>query len=184
LNAERWLPLDLSSSYNHKGVSWIDRGVRASINHIGESLAGELLPNGDVAIRGGIPFRFPATDGPELDMISLEGQRLELPEGRYERIAFVGFSTWGDFHDSLSVVYGDGTSEERPFGFNDWQEFLNSRDVPKVGMDYYRYLEERIERPTKLEILTVELDPERLARALLFPDNTYTYVLSISLLPS
>lgn len=179
-----WEVYKLQGFYNNKGVSWVDKGIFASINHINESYAGELLPNNEIFYYSGIPFEFPKTDSLDFDMLSFAEQRIDLPEGNYTKVAFLGFSTWGDYHDSIFVSYSDGFTQEIPFGFNDWQEFHshNREDASKLVMNYYRLKEEQMNRKVKLELRIIEVDSNRNLKSLVLPDNDYSYILSISLL--
>lgn len=178
-----WVAVELGEYLNNKGVSWCDKNIKATINHINESLAGELIPNNETKIYYDIPFKFPKTDTFQPDMISLEEQRMKLPKGRYQAIAFLGFSTWGDFYDFVTLEYMNGEIDEIPFGFCEWQQFNNSNNNnDKIQMEYYRYLDEKIDRKTGLEINIIRPDANKYLEFIVLPDNAYTYIMSVSLL--
>ncbi|MNJ62245.1 hypothetical protein D3C77_580790 [compost metagenome] len=148
-------------------------------------MAGELLPNNTTATYAGIPFLIPRTDTTHHDLVSCEGQSILIPEGRYTKVALLGLSTWGDFFDYIQVFYRNGTISELPFGFNDWQCSLVSHESyesnSNLFMEYIRYQDEIINFRTKLEIQTIQLDPNLEVEELKLLDNTYSYILAISL---
>lgn len=183
---QKWEVCNIHHLFNSKGVSWVNKGIPASINHLNESFPGELLPNDEVIIQSGIQFQFPKTDTLNFDMLSFGEQRIRMPENMYSKIAFIGFSTWGDYHDSILICYKDGSSQEIPFGFNDWQEFHShdSENTSKIVMDYYRLGNEQINRQIKLEVNIIEIDSTKVLSSILLPDNDFSYIMSVSLLKS
>lgn len=178
--------VDLSSYFNSKGISWIEKNIFAQINHINESLAGEFLPNDKIIHINSIPLKFPKTDINNNDLVCCEEQIIAIDHEQIREIVFLGFCTWGHYLDILKVIYDDGTFDEKPFGFPDWQDlqntYLEEYETKSLEFDYYRYNRELIKRKNRLYKITISVDAAKRVTSFKLPDNVYCYICSLTLM--
>ncbi|MNW36265.1 hypothetical protein D3C74_132740 [compost metagenome] len=103
------LVVDLTNYYNNKGVSWASLEIWASLEHSGLSLPGECLPNDEIVKCVQVPFYFPKTNMVDHDHMICEGQTITLDkvDQEYSYLYFLGFSTWGDYKEIVTLIYDD-----------------------------------------------------------------------------
>ncbi|MER3445278.1 MAG: hypothetical protein C4333_14625, partial [Meiothermus sp.] len=81
--------------------------------------AERLSPPGSILRSGGVSFRFPPTNTPR-NMLTLRGQRLEVPPGRYRALHLLGAAEQGSYREEVRLEYRDGTAQSVPLGLSDW----------------------------------------------------------------
>ncbi|NQX47760.1 hypothetical protein HQN87_20765 [Paenibacillus tritici] len=183
MNTNSYHTVSLEAYHNTKGVTWPELGIVGILNHGFESLAGHLMPNGQVQSVGGVPFLFPRTDTAAMDLVSCEEQVIQVEcQQHYDRLFFLGFCCWGEFEDLIELRYSDGVVERKKFGFFDWHRFYKSDSVePAWVMPYFCYKDEKVEWETVIYVREVQLDRTRLLHSIQFPDNPYMLIVCATL---
>lgn len=66
-----------------------------------------------------LKFIIPSMTDVKFDNIVCKGQKIDIPEGKYSKIYFVGSSEWGNYIDEVEVIYEKETHIE-DICFTDW----------------------------------------------------------------
>lgn len=138
----------------------------------------------------GVPFVFARKDG--LDNLTAKGQTLTV-RGMYRTAYFAGFMYWGAEFDYITLVYEDGTADERKLCFDDWS---HRRDVGVNMMrmldvfDSVRVLKQCIsygaqgagyKGPLFVYSYPVALRADRSLNAIVLPDNDFLHLFAVTL---
>jgi alpha-L-fucosidase len=112
------VPVPLDSWYDNDGIDTADaRG--GNFDGSGYSFPGEELPAGPVVI-GGVNFLFPSSAAGAKNNVVANGQRIDLPSGRYLSAAFLVSCSYGAASGTATVHYADGSTSSAPLGGSDW----------------------------------------------------------------
>ncbi|MFB9329944.1 amino acid adenylation domain-containing protein [Paenibacillus aurantiacus] len=130
------------------------------------------------------PFRFgDLLDGGN-DNISCHGQIIRLPQGRYDEIALLGCSEWGNYIEPCTAVYQDGTKEVFRLRFTDWT------GAPRFGerIAWEGRIAERnevrtfvIDQPGRIFMQKHALDGRKATAALQLPYSPGMHIFAITL---
>jgi len=86
----------------------------------GSVFPAEYLPaTGSKFSFNGVHFLFPSKEPGDFNNVSCNGQRIEVPPGRYKALHIVGTSENGSFRDTLSLAYAEGPAEAE-LALRDW----------------------------------------------------------------
>jgi len=86
----------------------------------GSTFPAENLPaTGSKFSFGDVNFLFPSKERGDLNNVACNGQRIELPPGRYKALHLVGTSENGSFRDTLALAYKEGPAETE-LALTDW----------------------------------------------------------------
>ncbi|GHJ37135.1 alpha-L-fucosidase [Streptomyces sp. TS71-3] len=112
------VPVALDTWYDNDGIDTADaRG--GDFDGSGYSFPGEELPEG-TAVIGGIPFLFPSSAAGAKNNIVANGQRVDLPSGRYLSASFLVSCSYGATSGTATVHYSDGSTSSAALGGTDW----------------------------------------------------------------
>jgi alpha-L-fucosidase len=163
---ERALPVVLSTLFDNDGIANANRPTDGNLDGSGYSLPAEHLPHAGLTTIGGVPFLFPGASPGERNNLIANGQRIELPPGRYHAATLLAAATYGPFSGRIKLHYADG--EERVFSFHldDWYS------DPKGMIEApFRYTPEgkRDEHPVVLDAIRLPVDYRRTLIAITLP---------------
>ena len=181
--------VDLSMHFNNKGITNHDRTIQGKLDHSGLSLAGELLPNDEIKVVGGVAFRFARTDTHVDDHICCEQQRVELPCENASSISLLGFSLYGDYNSPMHIQYEDGVTEKCNLGLSDWfclslpGNKLRFGEEPGIFMDYHYYGDNKIQSERGIWLQHIALNNTKKVQHIELPDNPYMFVFAITVNP-
>jgi hypothetical protein len=143
--------------------------------------AERLSPPGSLVRSGSVPFRFPPTDTPR-NMLTLRGQRLELPPGRYASLHLLGAAEQGSYREEVRLEYRDGTVRSVPLGLSDWCQPPQFGERVALVTPFRRSNQGTLE-PLECRIFaqTLPLDPTRELSAIVLPsrDNLHLFALTL-----
>lgn len=134
----------------------------------------------------GISFLFPSKERGDYNNVSCNGQRLEVPPGRYRALHVVGASENGSFRDVLSLAYKEGPAEAE-LALRDWCQKPAAGDrVAFEAPCRYTWSSEkramvREETAPRLWLVRVTLDPNKTLEAIALPYNRRMHVFAATL---
>lgn len=181
-----YLLLDLGPLFDGDAFSTSSEPLRGNFDNPGGPRgatypAERLSAPGSVVRSEGVPFRFPPTDTPR-NMLTLRGQRLGLPPGRYRALHLLGAAEQGSYREEVRLEYKDGTVQAVPLGLSDWCQ------PPQFGEHVALVTPFRRSNQGTLEALecrifaqTLPLDPARELSAVVLPsrDNLHVFALTL-----
>ncbi|MDN9010656.1 hypothetical protein [Brevibacillus laterosporus] len=178
--------IDLASIYNTKGVSIQDPKLVAQLDHIHSSIPGEIFPSDEVISYQGIPFAFPLTEAVDNDVISCDGQIIEVnAQSSFQTLAFLGFSLFGDYQDKFTIHYVDGVEEEARFGLTNWKQYKTGTPLfgEQIAMSLPYYVENMIltELPRTVWLQKITLQHSGYIKQVILPSNPYLIVIALTL---
>ena len=129
----QYIHIDMRNVYNNKGFCIDINDTKADFTGMGEY----FYLNDDFQIGnpwrvGNMEFYMPLFDESLNDNVSCEGQRIDIPLGKYGAIAILGCSEWGNFTGKLTLNYDDNQTETIMLKFSDW---YGSNGEPYYGED-------------------------------------------------
>ena len=173
----------LDEEYNVDGVTFQDDFEAYDQEGFGGrfALPGELLPPPGRTNYLGVDFLFPDVAA-EANLVETRGQRVDLPEGRYDRLALLATTVNSDKSETLTVVYDDGSTQRIELNLTDWCVKAKFGEMPVVQAPY-RHMTAGVLRDCKPQIFLVqyELDPQKSVRELRLPDRPTLYVVAATL---
>ncbi|SFF18377.1 alpha-L-fucosidase [Actinacidiphila alni] len=156
------VPVPLDAWFDNDGIDTAAaRG--GNFDGSGYSFPGEELPAGPTVI-GGVDFLFPSSAAGAKNNIVANGQRLDLPPGRYLSASFLVSCSYGAASGTATVHYADGSTSSAPLGGSDWYsgggELTASFRYSPTGTDAH---------PVAIGISDLWTDPARDAVAVTLP---------------
>ncbi|MER3481671.1 MAG: hypothetical protein C4327_14715, partial [Meiothermus sp.] len=143
--------------------------------------AERLSPPGSILRSGGVSFRFPPTNTPR-NMLTLRGQRLEVPPGRYRALHLLGAAEQGSYREEVRLEYRDGTAQSVPLGLSDWCQSPQFGEKVALSTPFRRSNQGTLE-PLECRIFAqvLPLDPARELSAIVLPyrDNLHLFALTL-----
>ncbi|NKQ22321.1 hypothetical protein [Brevibacillus laterosporus] len=178
--------IGLASVFNAKGVSNQDPTLVAQLDHVHSSIPGEIFPSDEVISYQGIPFAFPLTETVDNDVISCDGQIIEVnAPNSFQTLAFLGFSLFGDYQDKFTIQYVDGMEEEARFGLTNWKQYKTGTPLfgEQIAMSLPYYVENMIltELPRTIWLQKVALRHSEHIKQVILPRNPYLIVIALTL---
>lgn len=132
-----------------------------------------------------------------LDSVECAGQVIpvpqSVPQGTLQRIGLLGYSSWGDFKEALTVEYADQTKMEYAFGFlNMCSEEHNmpidclmdqEADIWGFPCERYAFFDSNLEWLNQISLYqsVVQIDASKPVASLTLPENPLMTILAISL---
>jgi eukaryotic-like serine/threonine-protein kinase len=149
-------------------------GAAYSANLLGPALGGRQTP-----------FHLGPTNAP--DVISAWGQTIALPSGRFSNFTMLATAVQGPQENQLlNVNYVDNTNSKWTQSFSDWCSASQNypRESNILSMTYRDQANgAKDHRVVHLYAYSFPLDPNRVARSLVLPENPDLEVLAITLEP-
>jgi alpha-mannosidase len=99
-NAPAMSAVPLELPFNMDGISTDTNRADGDFDGQGQTLAGELLP-GRLSLDG-VPFKFGSGRAGALNMLTPAGQRLQLPEGIYNRVYVIAAAVGADINTEIN----------------------------------------------------------------------------------
>ncbi len=178
------VPVDLTSLLNFDAVAFNrNRQDYDKARMGGFVYPGDFTPSSrEISIRG-VRYRMPSLEDGKKNAILPQGQRIELPKGRYSGVAFIGFGHDGKHPGMWTFVYADGTEADIDSQIPEWcleppAGFAEAFAAP------HRYMDGG-PAPPATNMFTWELaaDPAKELVAVKLPSMTNAYLFAITLLP-
>lgn len=186
-----FVPLDLQPLFNNDGISWdADLGDGDFDGEGGTYPAEDLPPSNTLVECQGIPFLFPDKEDGARNNVVLEGQRLEIPVGRYRALHLLGAADSGSFAAWLEVEEETGGRERHRLGLSSWHGFEGPRfgERPGIACSGFHsgdlgntHTDGRVRRQVWIWVQRLRLEEGRVIRALVFPDNPCLHVFAMTL---
>ncbi|MCL6449857.1 MAG: hypothetical protein K6T75_00990 [Acetobacteraceae bacterium] len=178
----RYLGVDLRPFLNHACASF-DRRPFAALGH-SSFPAEELGSLPRPLVVGGVPLWLPAFCDGEPDNTRCDGQRLEVPPGRYCALAVLGASEMGSYKEQVWLRFDAGPEASRTLGLTRW-----ILPEPQFG-ELAAYAATHCHAPgrqvpgiqPRLWVQFIVLDPDRALIALVLPENILMHVLALTLI--
>ena len=175
--------VDLDNAYNVDGVSFQDDFADFDQDGFGGrfALPGELLPPPGRKSYLGVEFDFPDVAS-DAHLVETRGQTIDLPAGRFDRLALLATTVNSDKSETLTVVYTDGSTDEIEFSLTDWCVRAKFGEVPVVRAPY-RHMTAGVLRDCNPQIFLVqyEIDPTKTVDELRLPNRPTLYVVAATL---
>ena len=119
-------PADLSKFYNVDGTSPDANRKEGDFDGKGNTIP-EALWESTIAYNGA-EFQMGSGAGSEKNFVKAEGQRIRLPEGKYDAIYVLGAAAGEGKTSGEFTVYQDGETVKKELSFADWQANLSGWD--------------------------------------------------------
>ena len=117
-----FVTLDLAAHFNNDGVSSDADRTDGDFTGVGNTYPEEDLPSSNsVVVFEGVPFRFPDKGDGLNNNVSLEGQRVPVPRGRYDTLYFLGASGGYSMEDTIRFAFANDFTEAATFGLSSWR---------------------------------------------------------------
>ena len=129
----------------------------------------------------GVEFDFPDVAS-DAHLVETRGQTIDLPAGRFDRLALLATTVNSDKSETLTVVYTDGSTDEIEFSLTDWCVRAKFGEVPVVRAPY-RHMTAGVLRDCNPQIFLVqyEIDPTKTVDELRLPNRPTLYVVAATL---
>jgi len=133
-----------------------------------------------------VSFLFPSKERGDFNNVSCNGQRIEVPPGRYKALHVVGTSENGSFRDRLSLAYKEGPAEA-DLALKDWcqKPTEGDRAAFEAPCRYTWSSEKRTmvreEVQPRLWLQRIALDPQKTLEAIALPYNRRMHVFAATL---
>ena len=119
---DRHLMLDLAPYFNNDGISSDANRTDGDFTGHANTYPEEDLPESNSVLEcEGVVFRFPDKGNGLNNNVSLEGQRIGVPENRYDSLFFLGASSGYSVEDTIRFGYADGRYEDAFLGLSSWR---------------------------------------------------------------
>jgi hypothetical protein len=184
-----YLILDLTPYFNNDGISSdADRGD-GDFNGTGATYPEEDLPaSGSLIACGGVVFQFP-DKGHGLDNnISLDGQRIPVPQNVYDGLYLLGASDNSDLEDVIRLIFADGSQEPAYMGLSGWGKGHHLRYGERVAVQCSGYhfpskhvYTDRVGVHYGIWMQRVPIPGSRPLAAVVFPENPGMRVFAMTL---
>jgi len=173
------VPLKLEALFDNDAIADAQRRSDGNFDcpdHAAD-IPGSVFPAENLPATGskfsfdGVHFLFPSKERGDFNNVSCNGQRLEVPPGRYTALHLVGASENGSFRDVLSLAYKEGPAEAE-LALRDWcQKPAEGDRVAFEAPCRYTWSSERRtmvreETAPRLWLVRVGLDPKKTLEAL------------------
>jgi len=177
--------LDLTKHFNNDGISF-DRNRRDStFDEYRQSYAAELLPDpGIVQPLKAMPhlkFVFPEKKDRAKNNVAADGQRIEVPPGKFGSLYVLGAAVDGAEKGVLTLVYDDGETQA-DLGLSDWcaaAAFGEARAFSMAHRHNWQFIDE--EAQCSMWVQTIKLSPTKALTALVLPGNPKMHVFAMTL---
>lgn len=181
-----YLLLDLVPLFDGDAFSTSSEPLRGNFDnpdgpHGATYPAERLSPPGSIVRSSSVPFRFPPTDTLR-NMLTLRGQRLEVPPGRYRALHLLGAAEQGSYREEVRLEYKDGTIQPVLLGLSDWCQEPQFGEQVALSIPFRRSNQGTLEPLTcRIFAQTIPLDPARELSALILPsrDNLHLFALTL-----
>lgn len=132
---DHYMMLDLTSHFNNDGISSDADRTDGDFTGLGNTYPEEDLPASNSFLEcDGVIFRFPDKRDGLKNNISLEGQRIAVPENRYDGLFFLGASSGYSVEDMVRFVFGNGKYEDAFLGLSSWRLCHNLKYGERVAV--------------------------------------------------
>jgi len=177
------LALDLSPWLNIDAAAYFTNRKDYTSDHIGMFVyPADFTPSDRVINIRGVPYRFAPLEDGNKNAILPQGQKLEVPEGNYSGISFIGYGHDGKHHGDWYFHYGDGTAQRSPSQIPEWccptpEGFAVAFNAP------HRYIPGGPASPAcQLWVWTLKTDPAKSLTAIELPKMEHAYLYAITLI--
>ena len=184
-----YLMLDLTPHFNNDGISSDADLTDGAFTPDGFSYPEEDLPESNTILEvDGVVFRFPDKRDGVHNNVSLEGQRICVPEGLYDCLYLLGASECISLEDTLHFTFADGSHGDTLLGLTSWDSghSLSYGETVAIRCDGYHYPLKHVDtRRTGnfygMWMQNVTICAHRPLVAILLPDNPAMHIFAITL---
>ncbi|MDE3256911.1 MAG: hypothetical protein OYM47_03655 [Gemmatimonadota bacterium] len=114
--------LDLSPYFNQDGISSDEDRTDGDFAGTGRTYPAEDLPSSNSIMKcDDVLFSFPDKRNGARNIVSLEGQRIQVPGLPYESLHLLGVSGGTSLEDTVRFLFSDGVSEVAFLGLSSWR---------------------------------------------------------------
>lgn len=176
-------PMDLTPWLNLDVVTFFTNRTDYDSDYVGGfSYPGDYTPSNRVVRVRGVPYRMMSLEDGKKNVILPQGQRISVPERRYQGVAFMGYGHDGKHPGQWIFHYSDGTQQVVDSQIPEWC----SPTPPGFEVAFnapHRYVAGGPALPPcQLFTWTLETDPNRTLTAIELPTLEKAYLFAITLL--
>lgn len=184
-----FVTLDLAAHFNNDGISSDADRTDGDFTGAGNTYPEEdLPPSNSVVVCEGVPFRFPDKGDGLNNNVSLEGQRIPVPEGRYDTLYFLGASGGYSMEDTIRFAFANDFTELATFGLSSWRLCHSLKYGERVAIQCSGYhfpsqhvYTDRIDVDYGIWMQRILICNDGVLESIEFPDNPDLHVFSMTL---
>jgi len=188
------VPLKLEALFDNDAIADAQRRSDGNFDcpdHAAD-IPGSVFPAENLPATGskfsfdGTHFLFPSKEKGDFNNVSCNGQRLEVPPGRYKALHVVGTSENGSFRDTLALTYKEGPADAE-LALKDWcqKPEAGDRAAFEAPCRYTWSSEKRAmvreEIQPRIWLRRIALDPKKTLEAVALPYNRRMHVFAATL---
>jgi hypothetical protein len=172
--SEKDITVPLEKYFNNDGISRKKNPKDGNFDGEGNTYPAEDLPEGKKVFtcrEKDATFKFPDKADRALNNIRCKGQNIEIPRGVYTKANFLLSSSNGDICRKVSLIYGDGSSDELYFApaISDW------KNKPHFGHAAIG------EKGAFMVHLAVPVSPAKILTSIRLPDAEQIHIFALTL---
>lgn len=139
-----------------------------------------FIPSGEENIKF---YLGPKEDGKNNTLVSL-GQTLDVPEGQYHSIYFLGYCYWGNQDNNVILYYNDGTKDTQQISFSDWVGASPIIENEKIGILCTHYHSPEGGGNTKVAVYynSIKCNPDKTLIKIRLPYDNHKHIFAITLM--
>jgi len=188
------VPLNLEALFDNDAIADAQRRNDGNFDcpdHAAD-IPGSVFPTENLPATGSkfsfdnVQFLFPSKERGDFNNVSCNGQRIEVPPGRYKALHVVGTSENGSFRDTLALAYKEGPADAE-LALRDWCQKPGEGDrVAFEAACRYTWSSEkramvREEIQPRIWLQRIAFDPKKTLEAIALPYNRRMHVFAATL---
>ena len=175
-------PVDIAKYFNQDGISGLEKPLDGIFDLGAWALPAEMFASAKTGLLNvdGIPFIAPPLADGAKNMISCQGQRLDLPAGRAQNLQIMGSASNGSQSGNMQLLYTDGSAETVGFGFSDWCGNPGAGERAGLHSEYRVAKSGKAEPPCNVFIRDVPLQANKTLKAVVLPNQEHIHIVAIT----
>ena len=186
---DEYVMLDIVPFFNNDGISSDADRTDGDFTGAGNTYPEEDLPPSNSIVEcEGVVFRFPDKEDGLNNNVSLEGQRIPVPQDRYDTLYFLGASSGYSLEDTVRFTFIDGTWEDVFLGLSSWRLCNGLKYGERVAIKCTGYhfpsqhvYTNRIDVDYGIWMQQIPINDRRILKNITFPDNSDMHIFSMTL---
>ncbi len=181
--------LDLARYFNNDGISSDADRNDGDFTGAGNTYPEEDLPPSNSMFEcEGVVFRFPDKKNGLYNNVSLEGQRIPVPQDRYDSLYFLGASSGFSLEDTIRFIFADGAWEDVFLGLSSWRLCHGLKYGERIAIKCSGYhfpsqhvYTNRIDVDYGIWMQQIPINHREILKNIEFPDNSDMHIFSMTL---
>ena len=184
-----FLMLNIVPFFNNDGISSDADRTDGDFTGAGNTYPEEDLPPSNSIVEcEGVAFRFPDKADGLNNNVSLEGQRIPVPQNLYDSLYFLGASSGYSLEDTVRFTFVDGTVEDVFLGLSSWRLCHGLKYGERVAIKCSGYhfpsqhvYTNRIDVDYGIWMQQIPINDRGILNNITFPDNSDMHIFSVTL---